>query len=136
MGSSHSYLLNLEATTPLHAIENGLCVEFAVPDGMTHQALNFPGIVAGPCAATEYSQFDNTYMTKSPMGNLSTGVWQIPQSSKDFVAPDWTEFNIELKENIVKAPAAMPLMNLEATTKVHVLHAGLCFEENIAHDMV
>ena len=74
-----SFLQNLEltATTPLHMLHDGLCLEFAIPDLMVHKAmsLNNNSGIAGPCSMTAYTQMDKTYTIKSPIGDLSMGVW-------------------------------------------------------------
>ena len=116
MGSSHSYLQNLEltATTPLHLLHDGLCLEFAIPDGMVNKAMSLGGI-AGPCSMTAYTQMDKTYTVKSPMGDLSMGVWQIPQTANT-VEPDWTNWATELAKFKVAAPVAMPAMPVINTT--------------------
>ena len=54
MGSSHSYLQNLDAVTPFHWLKDGLCLEAAVPDGKVHRALTHKG-VAGTCSKAAYS---------------------------------------------------------------------------------
>ena len=75
MGSSHSYLQNLESTASVYTLEDGLCIEFAVPVSNLTQALTYPGATSGVCSNTEYTKFNNIYMTKSPFGILQTGVW-------------------------------------------------------------
>ena len=76
MGSSHSYLQNLSNTalTPVHWLEDGLCLEVGVPDNMVNTALSQAG-VAGKCSMTAYTQFDYTKTFKLPVGDIEFGVW-------------------------------------------------------------
>ena len=76
MGSSHSYLQNLDNAdlTPVHWFEDGLCLEVGVPALNVHYALAAAG-VAGKCSMTAYTQFDYTKMIKLPVGDLEFGVW-------------------------------------------------------------
>jgi len=77
MGSSHSYLQNLDATavTPIHWLEDGLCLEVAVPVGKVHMALTHLG-VAGSCSQTAYTQFDYKKSIMTPIeGEVTFGVW-------------------------------------------------------------
>ena len=77
MGSSHSYLQNLEAagTTPMYWMEEGLCVEVPVPDNKVHFVLSKGG-VAGKCADTTFTQYD--YSSDIPLPDhkkSSYAVW-------------------------------------------------------------
>ena len=99
MGSSHSYLLNLEAvaTTPVHWMEEGLCLQVSVPDEKVHMALHMEG-VAGECSKTAYTQFDYSKTLKLPgHGNLEFGVWEIPQQAGQAM-PNWTGLATKLEE--------------------------------------
>ena len=71
MGSSHSYLQNLEAvaSTQMYWLEYGLCVEVTVPDNKVHFVLANSG-VAGKCSETAYTQYDYS------------GVLDLPENAK------------------------------------------------------
>ena len=134
MGSSHSYLQNLEVTTtPYHQLFYGLCFEYAIPVDGVHQALGMKSI-AGPCADTEYTQMDNTTYTVNTASNpVALTVWEIPQEHQK-VAPNWTALAEDLKEiGAIPTPTVMPaLMNLEMAD-IKVMHLkDWCYKNDSA----
>ena len=78
MGSSHSYLQNLDtaASQPIHWMKGPLCLELDVPVNKIEKAILGKG-TAGKCSAAGYTQYDYQKKMDIPLeGEVDFGVWQ------------------------------------------------------------
>ena len=77
MGSSHSYLQNLDtaATQPIHWMKGPLCLELDVPVNAIEKAILGKG-TAGKCSASGFAQYDYQKKLNIPFeGEVEFGVW-------------------------------------------------------------
>ena len=60
MGSSHSYLMNMAATTTMHKLMDEHCFQVQIPDGAVAEALDHLA-VAGTCAQAGWTKLDKEF---------------------------------------------------------------------------
>ena len=104
MGAQHTYLQNLAATTTMHWTKFGKCFETQVADLHVESALNKAG-VAGSCTMDGFTKEDGQKTVTLPeFGAVTFSVWE----------------------------QASGLQNLAATTTMHWVRQGKCFQTQVA----